>query len=107
MARYQAVRGTFDVLPQEMPPWHALENVSRDLAQRFGYREIRTPLFEEADLFTRGMGVMSGLIEKELWTFKDKYGQKLIGKKLGQFHCDFDPPRVEGRINKREMGEEC
>lgn len=77
MARYQAVRGTFDVLPQEMPPWHALENVSRDLAQRFGYREIRTPLFEEADLFTRGMGVMSGLIEKELWTFKDKYGQKL------------------------------
>ena len=77
MARYQAVRGTFDVLPSEMPLWHNLEGTSRDLAHRFGYREIRTPLFEEADLFTRGMGVMSGLIEKELWTFQDKFGQKL------------------------------
>jgi histidyl-tRNA synthetase len=77
MARYQAVRGTFDVLPNEMANWHNLEGTSRDLAHRFGYREIRTPLFEEAELFTRGMGVMSGLIEKELWTFNDKFGQKL------------------------------
>lgn len=77
MARYQAVRGTFDILPTEMSQWHILEQKSRDLAHRFGYREIRTPLFEEADLFTRGMGVMAGLIEKELWTFQDKFGQKL------------------------------
>lgn len=77
MARYQAVRGTFDVLPSQMSTWHSLEATSRDLATRFGYREIRTPLFEQAELFTRGMGVMSGLIEKELWTFKDKFGQKL------------------------------
>ncbi len=77
MARYQAVRGTFDVLPDQMPRWHNIEGTARDLAPRFGYREIRTPLFEDADLFTRGMGVMSGLIEKELWTFKDKFGQKL------------------------------
>ncbi|MFA7479552.1 MAG: histidine--tRNA ligase [Vulcanimicrobiota bacterium] len=77
MARYQAVRGTFDVLPDQMPRWHNIEGTARDLAPRFGYREIRTPLFEEAELFTRGMGVMSGLIEQELWTFKDKFGQKL------------------------------
>jgi len=77
MARYQAVRGTFDVLPTQMPYWHKVESTSRELAHRFGYREIRTPLFEEAELFTRGMGVMAGLIEKELWTFQDKYGQKL------------------------------
>lgn len=77
MARYQAVRGTFDVLPNKMSEWHRVEETSRDLAHRFGYREIRTPLFEEADLFTRGMGVMAGVIEKELWTFKDKFGQKL------------------------------
>lgn len=77
MARYQAVRGTFDVLPNEISAWQRIEGLSRDLAHRFGYREIRTPLFEEADLFTRGMGVMSGLIEKELWTFNDKFGQKL------------------------------
>ena len=77
MARYQAVRGTFDVLPEQMPVWHKIEGTARDLAPRFGYQEIRTPLFEDAELFTRGMGVMSGLIEKELWTFNDKFGQKL------------------------------
>lgn len=77
MARYQAVRGTFDVLPGQVSQWHSVEETSRDLAQRFGYKEIRTPLFEQAELFTRGMGVMSGLIEKELWTFQDKFGQKL------------------------------
>jgi histidyl-tRNA synthetase len=77
MARYRAVRGTFDLLPQQVPAWVKVENTARELAHRFGFREIRTPLFEQAELFTRGMGVMSGLIEKELWTFQDKFGQKL------------------------------
>jgi histidyl-tRNA synthetase len=77
MARYRAVRGTFDLLPEQIPAWVRVENTARELAHRFGFREIRTPLFEQAELFTRGMGVMSGLIEKELWTFQDKFGQKL------------------------------
>ena len=77
MARYRAVRGTFDLLPKQMPAWAGVENTARELAHRFGFREIRTPLFEHAELFTRGLGVMSGLIEKELWTFQDKFGQKL------------------------------
>lgn len=77
MARYRAVRGTFDLLPKQMPAWVSVEDTARELAHRFGFREIRTPLFEHAELFTRGMGVMSGLIEKELWTFQDKFGQKL------------------------------
>ncbi len=77
MARYRAVRGTFDLLPKQMPTWVRVESTARELAHRFGFREIRTPLFEQAELFTRGMGVMAGLIEKELWTFQDKFGQKL------------------------------
>lgn len=77
MARYQAVRGTFDVLPGQVPRWQQLETTARELAHRFGFREMRTPLFEQAELYTKGMGVMSGLIENELWTFKDKFGQKL------------------------------
>lgn len=77
MARYQAVRGTFDVLPQQIPAWCHLEKTARNIANRFGFREIRTPLFEQAELYTKGMGVMAGLIEKELWTFQDKFGQKL------------------------------
>lgn len=77
MARYRAVRGTFDLLPKQLNAWVKVENKARELAHRFGFREIRTPLFEQAELYTRGMGVMSGLIEKELWTFQDKFGQKL------------------------------
>lgn len=77
MARYRAVRGTFDLLPKQLSTWVKVENTARELAHRFGFREIRTPLFEQAELYTRGMGVMSGLIEKELWTFQDKFGQKL------------------------------
>ncbi len=77
MARYQAVRGTFDVLPEQIPAWNHLEKTARNIANRFGFREIRTPLFEQAELYTKGMGVMAGLIEKELWTFQDKFGQKL------------------------------
>ncbi len=77
MTRYQAVRGTFDVLPDRMWEWYQLEKTARTLAIRFGFREIRTPLFERAELYTKGMGVMAGLIEKELWTFQDKFGQKL------------------------------
>ena len=77
MARYQAVRGTFDVLPDQVSAWQHAEQTARDLAHRFGFREIRTPMFELAELYTRGMGVMSGLIEKELWTFQDKFGAKL------------------------------
>lgn len=77
MSRYQAVRGTFDLLPEQLPTWNRLEQAARELAERFGYSEIRTPLFEEAELFTRGMGVLAGIVERELWTFHDKFGKKL------------------------------
>lgn len=77
MARYRAVRGTFDLLPKQMPVWVKVESQARELAKRFGFGEMRTPLFEQAEIFTRGMGVMAGLVEKELWTFQDKFGQKL------------------------------
>ncbi|MEW6279550.1 MAG: histidine--tRNA ligase [Candidatus Eremiobacterota bacterium] len=73
----RSVRGTRDLLPEDTPRWQYLEEQARHLAQSYGYREIRTPLFEKADLFVRGMGVLAGLVERELWTFHDKFGQKL------------------------------
>lgn len=73
----RAVRGTRDLLPEETSRWQLIENQARGLSQQYGYREIRTPLFEKAELFVRGMGVLAGLVERELWTFHDKFGQKL------------------------------
>ena len=73
----RCARGTKDVLPADIPTWHFLEDLARDLAEDYGYREIRTPMFECAEIFLKGMGATSGLVERELWTFHDKHGRKL------------------------------
>jgi histidyl-tRNA synthetase len=67
-----APRGTQDVLPPESASWIALEARIRDLCARFGYGEIRTPAFESTDLFVRGVGETTDIVEKEMYTFTDK-----------------------------------
>jgi histidyl-tRNA synthetase len=74
---FQAVRGTSDLLPAQLSAYRQLEQKAIQLAEKYGFQEIRTPLFEKADLFVRGLGVMASLVERELWTFNDKHGQKL------------------------------
>lgn len=74
---FQAVKGTNDLLPAQLPLYRQVELKALQLAEKYGFHEIRTPLFEKADLFVRGLGVMAGIVERELWTFNDKHGQKL------------------------------
>jgi histidyl-tRNA synthetase len=74
---FQAVRGTSDLLPAQLTAFRQIEQKAIQLAEKYGFQEIRTPLFEKADLFVRGLGVMASLVEKDLWTFQDKHGQKL------------------------------
>jgi histidyl-tRNA synthetase len=74
---FQAVRGTNDLLPPQLATFRTIEHKAHQLAEQYGFSEIRTPLFEKADLFVRGLGVMAGIVERELWTFHDKHGQKL------------------------------
>ncbi|MGA8532490.1 MAG: histidine--tRNA ligase [Candidatus Tumulicola sp.] len=71
-ARYTAPRGTRDFIPPESSRWNALEFRIRTLAERFGYGEIRTPLFESTELFVRGVGGTSDIVEKEMYRFKDR-----------------------------------
>jgi histidyl-tRNA synthetase len=52
----RAVKGTRDILPDEVAPWQRIEAAARTLFERYGYREIRTPIFEETELFARGIG---------------------------------------------------
>ncbi len=68
----QAVKGTRDILPDEMPAWHIVEAAARDLFGRYGYREIRTPVFEETELFARGIGSETDIVAKEMYTFRDR-----------------------------------
>jgi histidyl-tRNA synthetase len=73
----QAVRGTRDILPDEVPAWHRIESAARDLFARYGYRELRTPVFEETELFARGIGAETDIVSKEMYTFADKDGGSL------------------------------
>lgn len=79
----QAPRGTRDVLPKESGPWQALEAIMRETAAKAGYREIRTPVFEHTELFLRGVGDTTDIVQKEMYTFKDKGDRSITLKPEG------------------------
>jgi len=83
---YHIAKGVFDILPQDPDPqsawkeshlWQYLEGVVRELAKEFGFREIRTPLFETTELFTRSIGTGTDIVNKEMYTFLDKAERSL------------------------------
>ena len=67
MPSFKAPRGTRDILPAERATWSRLEETAADLAARYGYREIETPLFEQSEVFERGVGDVTDIVEKELF----------------------------------------
>ena len=71
------VRGTHDVLPEEIGRWRLIESTFRSIARRFNYREIRFPLLEHTELFTRGIGEATEVVQKEMYTFVDRKGRSL------------------------------
>jgi histidyl-tRNA synthetase len=73
----QAVKGTHDILPGEVASWQRLEAEARRLFGCYGYREIRTPVFEETELFARGIGGETDIVSKEMYTFADRDGGSL------------------------------
>jgi histidyl-tRNA synthetase len=77
MEKIAAPRGTADIYPPESARWQALESQARAVARRFGYGDIRTPIFESTDLFVRGVGDTTDIVEKEMYSFTDKGGRSL------------------------------
>ncbi|MFA7325667.1 MAG: histidine--tRNA ligase [Candidatus Kapaibacterium sp.] len=65
-------RGTNDILPKEINKWHYLEEAIRKITSRFGYAEIRTPIFESTEVFSRSIGDTSDIVNKEMYTFMDR-----------------------------------
>ncbi len=70
----KAVKGFKDILPDEIPYWQFLEEKAEKLLKAFGFREIRIPVLEKLELFDRGIGTTTDIVEKEMYTFKDKGG---------------------------------
>jgi histidyl-tRNA synthetase len=73
----QAVRGVHDVLPPETARWQELEAHARRVFELYGFREIRLPIFERTELFARGIGEVTDIVQKEMYTFRDRGGDSV------------------------------
>jgi len=72
-----AIRGTHDILPGDVERWQRVEAVSRDLFGRYGYAEVRTPIIEREELFAKGTGETTDIVQKEMYAFTDKGGERI------------------------------
>ncbi len=74
---FTTVKGFRDILPEEIPYWKFLEEEARKIFERFGFREIRTPIVEKTELFKRSIGQETDIVSKEMYTFQDSKGRSL------------------------------
>ena len=95
----QATKGTKDMLPQDAYKWHFVENKFREIAKFYGMREIRTPMFEHTDLFSRGVGDTTDIVQKEMYTFNDTGNRSITLKPEG------NSPVVRAFIENRLFNE--
>ncbi len=68
----KAIKGTKDTLPKDISIWHFIEETIRNKMSNFNYKEIRTPIFELTNLFSRGIGEATDIVSKEMYTFIDR-----------------------------------
>ena len=77
MALYKAPRGTQDILPEDQPYWRHIQEHIHHICQLYGYQQLDTPIFEATPLFVKGVGEATDIVEKEMYSFKDKGGEFL------------------------------
>lgn len=88
MARkIQAIRGMNDILPDQSSVWLYLEKTVADVVKSYGYQQIRFPIVENTDLFKRGVGETTDIVEKEMYTFDDRNGESLTLRPEGTASC--------------------
>ncbi|MGY8787045.1 MAG: histidine--tRNA ligase [Fidelibacterota bacterium] len=77
MNQIRTLKGTHDILPSDSQKWQRLEQIVHKVSQRFGYEEIRTPIFEETRLFSRSVGEDTDIVSKEMYSWEDKNGTSI------------------------------
>jgi len=92
MARFSAPRGTQDILPGTSPRWQYIEGRFREICRLYGFSEIRTPTFEETELFARHTGETTDIVKKQMYTFTDRGGRSLALRPEGT------PPTVRAYL---------
>jgi len=83
----QAIRGMNDILPSQTPLWQHIESTIRNVLETYGYQEIRVPLLEATELFSRSIGKVTDIVEKEMFTFSDRNGDSLTLRPEGTAGC--------------------
>jgi histidyl-tRNA synthetase len=83
MSKFQAPRGTHDVLPADQPAWQLVTRTLAEVAELYGYRRIQTPNFEDTEVFARTSGAGSDVVQREMYTFEDRGGRSLTLKPEG------------------------
>ena len=88
MATLKAVRGTRDLLPPVTVLWNQVEATARAVFARYGFGEIRTPIFEDTTLFARGVGEETDIVSKEMYTWEDRARADSSGteREIGRAH---------------------
>ena len=87
MEKLQAVRGMHDTLPEETPEWRFLEQTMQSVLHSYCYREIRLPVVEKTELFSRSIGAGTDIVTKEMYTFQDRNGEFLTLRPEGTAGC--------------------
>lgn len=94
-----APKGTKDILPDQIHKWHYVEQQWKDICRRYGFKEVRTPVFEHTELFTRGIGDTTDVVQKEMYTFEDHGGRSITLKPEGT------SPAVRAFIEHKQYAE--
>jgi histidyl-tRNA synthetase len=100
--KIQSIRGVKDILPDEIWKWQHIESVAHNIFPRFGFKEIRLPIFEDTRLFSRSIGEATDIVEKEMYTFDDRSGDSITLRPEGTAsvvrayvqHKLYNPPSV-------------
>ena len=87
MNKIQSIRGMNDLLPSDSSRWQIVESVVTDVLARYGYNEIRFPLLEKTELFHRGIGEVTDIVEKEMYSFNDRNDESLTLRPEGTAGC--------------------
>ena len=85
--KIQAIRGMNDLLPEDTSIWQQVESVLRQTVASFGYQEVRMPVLEQTALFSRAIGEVTDVVEKEMYTFEDRSGDLLSLRPEGTAGC--------------------
>ncbi|QPJ65856.1 MAG: histidine--tRNA ligase [Candidatus Nitrohelix vancouverensis] len=101
--KVQSIRGVKDILPAEIPKWHYVEKMAHSVFSRYGFAEIRVPIFEKTALFQRGIGETTDIVQKEMYTFEDRSGDQITLRPEGTAgvvrsyieHKLYNPPGLE------------